>query len=129
MVRVPTAVGTFRKASFAAHVPGTVQRFVHAGGKETTDAPQQNEQHQKGGDEAATVGRGKKTQSGEGDGGEGHPKALNATANHHRKQQGPRWADGREKGGIINGTKLRKTTTRKENVSCVNQGPGVYKVA
>ena len=117
MVRVPTAAGTFRKEFPAAHVPGTVQRFVHAGGKETTDAPQQNEQHQKGGDETATVGRGKKTQSGEGDGGEGHPKALNATANHHRKQQGPRWTDGREKGEHKWKKKTKETRQEKRTLA------------
>jgi hypothetical protein len=109
--------GYFSKGSFAAHVPGTVQRFVHAGGKETTDAPQQNEQHQKGGDEAATVGRGKKPQSGEGDGGEGHPKALNATANHHRKQQGPRWTDGREKGEYKWKKKTKETRQEKRTLA------------
>ena len=117
MVRVPSAAGTFRKGSFAARVPGTVQRFVHAGGKETADAPQENEQHQKGRDEAAAVGRGKKTQSGEGDGGEGHPKALNATANHHRKQQGPRWSDGREKGEHKWKRKTKETRQEKRTLA------------
>ena len=97
MNQIPSALFLRPIPPLSANVPGAVQRFVHAGGKETTDAPQENEQHQKGRDEAASVGRREKPQSGEGDGGEGHPKALDATANHHRKQQGPSW--GRERGG------------------------------
>jgi hypothetical protein len=34
-----------------------------------------------------------------------------------------------ERRGSTNEKKNERNTTRKENVSCVNQGPGVYKVA